>query len=413
MAFALGIATNELSSGKRLNLIAFPLLGMLAWNMAVYVGLAADRFRRVFRRHAPPSDGNRLSRLANRLAGLSSLHGDTHQPLGRALARFAADWARHARPLTAARVSRTLHLGAAAFACGAIAGMYLRALGIEYRAGWESTFLAPEAVHRLLAFALGPASTLTGTPLPGPAQLAQLRWSAGTGENAGPWIHRYAATAFLIILVPRLVLAMSSVAVAARLRRRFRVPGREDFHVRRILRTAHGGSVEVRIVPYGYSPAQLTRQALSGLMVAALGDGTRTRFDTPITYGGEDEWLAVSGAGATEDHILVLFNLASTPEAENHGALLAGVRQVLQQGRSGTALACLVDEAPYRERLAGQAAAAARIGTRRAAWEAMAAAHGMHPFFADLGDDTDAGLVKRLESALVQAPDLIPEKARG
>ena len=164
-------------------------------------------------------------------------------------------------------------------------------------------------------------------------------------------------------------------------------------------------------MPYSYRPSQFTQQALSKLLVAALGDGTHTRFDTPVVYGGEEDWLAGSGIGATEDHVLVLFSLSATPEAENHGALVSGIRQALQQRNSGAALAVLVDEAPYRERLANQAGATARLATRRAAWEGMLAGRAVHPFFVDLAQDDDTALTKRLESALVQAPSLVPTRA--
>ena len=87
-----------------------------------------------------------------------------------------------------------LHLAAVAVAAGALAAMYLRGLGLEYRAGWDSTFLDAQAVHRWLNLLLGPASALSGIALPEPAQLEALRFSTGPGENAARWIHLYALT---------------------------------------------------------------------------------------------------------------------------------------------------------------------------------------------------------------------------
>lgn len=411
VAVALGLATNEISSGRRLNLIAFPLIGMLAWNLIVYGLLIAHGVRSLARHGSSQGGAGRLSRLAAWSSGLSRLASDAHQPLGRALGRFAADWIRHAARLNGARTSRTLHLGAAAFAIGVITGMYLRALGVEYRAGWESTFLNASAVQRLLTLALGPASSVTGIALPGPEHLATLRWSAGAGENAGPWIHLYAATALLFILLPRLLLAAAGGLTAMRLHRRFPVPGREDFHIRRLLRSAHGGSAEVRVVPYSFRPPEPTRRALDQLLSAALGDGARVTFDTPVPYGEEEEWLARGVEAEDADYLIILFNLASTPESENHGALVAGVRQALHSQRSGTVLTILVDESAYRERLTDQASAEVRIGTRRTAWERMLAGVGTQPLFADLAHDEDPALVRLMEGALVEAPNLLSAKA--
>lgn len=409
LALVLGIATNEISSGKRLNLIAFPLIGMLAWNAAVYLAIAVHRLRKLARRGAHGS--GRPAQAVAWVSGLSRLRGGADQPLGRALTRFAADWMRASASLAAARVNRTLHLGAATFAIGVVAGMYLRALGIEYRAGWESTFLGPGAVHRLLGLVLGPASVLTGIRLPGAEHLAGLRWSAGPGDNAGPWIHLYAATALLFILVPRTLLGIGSAIAAARLRRRFPMPGREDFYVRRLLRAAQGGSAEVRVVPYGLRPAEPIRAGLGRLLSGALGDGTRTAFDTPIAYGEEDKWLARGEIGTEVDHLVVLFSLASTPEAENHGALVVGIQRKLERSGGGTALTVMVDQSAYRERLGKQSGAAGRIDARRTAWERMLAAMAIPPFFADLALDQDAEVIRRLEAALVRTPTLVPTRA--
>ena len=407
-ALLLGLATNEIDSGKRLNIIAFPLLGMLAWNFSAYAFLLAGTLRKA----AP---GRRARASPSRLAGLiaraaaPAQRADAQPPLGRALARFAQDWIRHSSKLSYRRASRTLHLAAAALAAGVIAGMYLRALWTEYRAGWESTFIDASTLHALLALVLGPASALTGIGLPGPEQLEGLRWTAGSrGENAGPWIHLYATTAFLFIIGPRLLLAAWSAARAARLRRRFAIPGAEDFYVRRLLRSARGGGASVRVVPYSFHPPEPAQRQLRRLLGDALGDGTDVVLDTPIPYGSEDEWLGQAHFAQEPDHVLVLFNLSSTPEAENHGALVAGLRRRLAGG--GTGIAVLLDESAYRQRLAGQAGAEGRLETRRLAWERMLGQQGVKPLAIDL-EASDPALVRRLEGALMQGPELIPAGA--
>jgi hypothetical protein len=235
-ALAIGLFFNELSGGNRLNIIAFPLLGTLAWNLLLYVILLAAWLGRLRRRDAPPA-----RTWLERLVGSGSAAGGGGHPLlSRAFARFGTDWLRHGGPLTHARVRRNLHLSAAALAVGILIGMYWRALSVEYRAGWESTFVGPATLHGLLQAVLGPASAVTGIGLPSPDRLTALRWSEGNGEIAGPWIHLWAATATLFIIGPRLVLAALSALRAWRLRRRLPVPGREDFYVRRLLREARG-----------------------------------------------------------------------------------------------------------------------------------------------------------------------------
>ena len=88
-------------------------------------------------------------------------------------------WSALVAPLMAARAARVLHLAAALFALGAVAGLYVRGLVFEYRAGWESTFLDAPAVHALLSFFLSPAAQLIGIPFPSVDQIAALRFTSG------------------------------------------------------------------------------------------------------------------------------------------------------------------------------------------------------------------------------------------
>jgi hypothetical protein len=405
-AFILGLLGNELAGGNRLNIIAFPLLGTLLWNLAVYLILLGGLIAALGRGGEPP----RPPLLARWLAGAGGHRRfGAHQPLAGALGRFAGGWVTHAGRLITARTRRTLHLSAAALAAGIVAGMYLRALSVEYRAGWESTFIGSETLHALLSVVLAPASALTGIAVPDPGRLTSLQWSAGPGENAAPWIHLWAATALLFIIGPRLVLALLSAAAAFRLKRRLPGPGREDFYVRRLLREVRGEGANVRIIPYSFHPSPEAVRRLQHLLAAALGESVRTQADPPISYGGEDEWLAAARFGADTDHLLILFNLAATPEAENHGALVTGIRSALRRERSGAGLAAILDETAYRERLAGQAGADARIDSRRRAWAQVL--QGTAHVAVDLASEDEAALVQKLESALVRDPSLVPERA--
>jgi hypothetical protein len=64
------------------------------------------------------------------------------------------------------RAELLLHAAAAALALGLIAGLYLRGLVFDYRVGWESTFLTPDAAVRSSRPVLAPASQLSASPCP-------------------------------------------------------------------------------------------------------------------------------------------------------------------------------------------------------------------------------------------------------
>lgn len=400
LALIVGLLSNEIGSSKRMNIIAFPLIGMFAWNFAVYLGLIVNRLIALVRR----GDEKRSSLLAKWL-GQGAMRAanrlNTQDVMGRGLGAFLNDWVKASSQITGFRAARTLHLGAAFFAVGVIGGLYLRALGVEYRAGWESTFLSAGAVQGLINVLLGPASALTGIALPDVQHIYALNWNQGSnGENAGPWIHLYAASALLFVIGPRLLLAAWNSARGFAIARKFPVPGREDFYVRRLLRNRQGGAGEVRITPYAYRPSDAVTQRLAKLIRSSFGDATRVQIDAPVDYGAEDDWLNGASLRPETDHHLLLFNLSSTPETENHGAFAKGIAERLSKAKQGTAIAAILDESTYRQRLGEQTDSARRLSTRREAWEHMLAPLGLTVLSADLEQEGDAELAARLESAL-------------
>ena len=184
VAVGAGLLANEFGTAKRLDLLAAPLLGTVAWNLLIYLWLIGSALTGRGRVSAAP--------LAELVARADRRSFDGGSAIDRAAASFRRRWAVLTAPLAHARLARTLHLGAAMFAVGLIAGIYTRALVTEYRAGWESTFLSASAVRALLQTVLGPASALSGVPIPDEAGIAAMRWTGpSAGVNAGPWIHLY------------------------------------------------------------------------------------------------------------------------------------------------------------------------------------------------------------------------------
>ena len=163
-----GLVVDQLGPPQRVNLLAPAVWAVVAWNALVYVGLLLPKPGHGFRRW-----------LAQ---GLQK--GDPS--LGRL-------WAQHAAPLTLSRLALVLHLAAAALATGLVIGLYLRGLVLDYRAGWQSTFLDAPTVQAGLNLLLAPAQALTGIQLP---DVAPLRLAPGVDAQAtaAPWIHLLAVT---------------------------------------------------------------------------------------------------------------------------------------------------------------------------------------------------------------------------
>ncbi len=379
VAFLIGLASNELGGQRWINIVAFPLLGMLAWNLAVYLALAVEAVRGT-------SAGGKTLHPLRRIAAtlLQPLPaawrriGGGNAALARGIEQFMRDGLEFGAPLAAARARRILHLAAAALAAGAVAGMYWRGLGFEYRAGWESTFLNEEAVARMLAVVLGPASAITGIALPDAAHLAALRWPAGApGENAARWIHLYAVTAALFILLPRLLLALAAWRQERRWRDAFPLPAATDPYFRRLLAAVRGEGLAVRVVAYSYHLPATAQEVLRALLSDVLGERTRVDFGEVIAYGAEDEYLlqAAKPGTAVADYLVVVFSMAATPEEENHAVLVRGLAALVEQGRAAHRLLVLVDQSAYAQRLAREAGAAKRLEQRRHAWNEILRGH--------------------------------------
>lgn len=403
LALTLGVATNELDAAGRLNIIAFPLLTMLAWNLLVYGVLAVIQARRLVRNGPAPQTPGLLARLTRWTMERALPANGGGTVTARAIARFVSDWLSVAAPLHQARIRRTLHLAAAALAAGVLVGMYARALGVEYRAGWESTFIDAGTLHRFVQIVLAPASALTGVALPGVDQLEAIQWSGGqNGENAGRWIHLFATTVALFIIGPRLLLAVWETARAGWLADRLPVPGREDFHTRRLLRGARDAGALVRIVPYSFRLAPDDEQRLTALLGGVLGDRAQVAVESPVAFGADDAWLDALTVDPETDHLVVLFNLSATPEAETHGAFVARLKARIEGDRSGAALTVIIDESAYHQRLAGQAGSARRLDARRLAWKSVISHSGVSPLVLNLSSDDQPALMTKLESMMMQ-----------
>jgi hypothetical protein len=415
LALGAGLSLSALDGTRRINVLAFPLLGLVLWNLLVYA-VAVTRWIRALTRRAP--DRGSVARLlaqsaVARVRRLIARSAAFNAPLAGALGRFLGEWYEAARPSLVARATRLLHLSAAAVGLGLIGGLYLRGIGLAYQAGWESTFLGPEHVRALLRVVYGPASLVTGIPVPDAAHLAAIRWEDGRGgENAAPWIHLLGATALLFVVLPRLALALGTTLVVWRRSLSAPMPASLGPY----FRSAFGGMAGVigrgivAVVPYAYEPPGAATAALGRLLPAALGESLAVDVRAPVRYGEEDDFLrrlSEGGGGAIADVMALLFSLAATPEDQSHGHVIAGVRDWLTRSHRQAQLLVLVDERPYAERMSGPAGFAERLAARRGVWEGFVAARGLKACVLDLAEGqatapADAEAVERLRAALWQ-----------
>jgi hypothetical protein len=123
-----------------------------------------------------------------------------------------------------------------------------------------------------------------------------------------------------------------------------------------------------------------------------------------VAYGDEESFIEHLGdrGGGIVDVIVLLCNLAATPEDENHGAVIAGVRDWLTTSARHAQLLVLVDAVPYAARMASQGGAKERMAERRRAWLEFVAARGLSACVVDLAASAPtADRTQLVEHALV------------
>jgi hypothetical protein len=394
VALVAGFTADALGGERRINLLAFPLLALLAWNLAMYGLLLLGPL--VARREPAAGLVRGAARATDWLARrrVAGVAPEEARWLAASLRRFAALWSAPSAPILAARLRRLLHLGALGFAAGIVAGMYVRGLAFEYRASWESTFLDAPQVARLLGAVLGPAAAVLDGLRPDPAPpaaalLAEPSIAALRAPGAGPaatWIHLWALTAGAVIVAPRALLAWREGRRARRLAARL-APAFDEPYYLRLRAPDRGAGVRVEVLPYSHRLAPAAQDALLELLHELFGNRSRVEVRGPLDYGAEPPPAVDPSPHAR----VVVFNLAQSPEEEVHGAFLAALRHAQGDAEHPPALLVLLDEEPYRARIDG--AGSDRIAQRRRAWERVGRAADLRmAALRPLGADADAAL---------------------
>ena len=310
-------------------------------------------------------------------------------PLATALRRFTREWAQVEHPLLLERAQRLMHNAAALVAAGLIAGLYVRGIVFRYEAGWESTFLSPKSVHTLLEVLYGPAAILSGIGLPSISGVEALRWTgvSGGGE-AARWIHLIALTATLYIIVPRLSLACMSGFNLWRLSRNPPLPAAVTGYGRAVLAGSTGGArrESVSVICFAYEPNPASVAGLQTLLAATLGAIIKVEIRTTVRYGEEEAFRdTVTGSGAdAADWTVLLMTAASTPEAENHGAVISTLRDALARKSQPLPLLVVIDRGPYAARMQGDATFEQRLRERCSLWSEFVAGYGLSACLVDL-----------------------------
>jgi len=339
-AFVLGWLTNELGPHQQINLLSFPLLGLIVWNLTI-CGLSIWADWKSRRTSAATPATSRRTQGADAAAT--------------ARGEFTTRVAAWEKPRQHARIKWAFHAAAIALALGIVAGMYARGLAKEYKAAWQSTFLERPQVKGLTVAVLGPASVVTGIKVPDPLE-------KNTPQNAAPWIHLWAASALLFIVIPRLMLANMARLQAKKSQPDYREEFGSWLTVCRSLTSGHTQKAD--IVPVHYEPEPRVRDSLRLILQHLWGAHVSADFHPPVAYGAEE-----SATLSPPQYLALMFPLATTPESDIHGALLSSFAAAGPERRRRL---LVLDATGFEARFHTLPEYPQRLSARRASWEKIA-----------------------------------------
>jgi hypothetical protein len=232
-AFLLGLATNLLGPARQIHVIRNPIFILIAWNLLVFLTLFVLFLRRKIKTQQVTSivpaantvESLRISSRSNQSkvpwVVKHLLPGVWHffhrmifavreqRNVAQIMRRFSHHWFSVAGALVVSRWRRLLHLGSVFIATGAVAGMYFRGLFQGYRVVWDSTFIVEqESVATFIRVLFAPSlwiSNLFGLGLANRISVDRLLTPGG--DEADGWIHLFAISVLLAVVLPRLALA--------------------------------------------------------------------------------------------------------------------------------------------------------------------------------------------------------------
>ncbi len=238
-AAGLGLASNGLSLGRRIHVLANPVTALVCWNLALYAA-AVWAYARTPGRNATATGRAPLRPvlflLARAGAGWARLRGaDADRASApdsgasrRTRVRFASDYAATCTAPILARFERLAHVAAIAFAAGALAGIHFQGIAFEYRMEWGSTLVStPEMRAQIAALLFLPARLVLGADFPDAAQFALA--ATQEGAPAAIWFRVFAITVASFVAVPRTLLAASASLRARRLARNVPLPAGDPY----------------------------------------------------------------------------------------------------------------------------------------------------------------------------------------
>lgn len=248
-AVVLGTALDRIDNPHQVNMLSPPLLGVLAWNLAMYVLLLVSAVLPARWWQRTP-----LAAVQRWLAGVPPGKRRTGRLRTDVLARFHEQWLRAAGAQQWRWWKQLLHLSAAGWALGLVFSIVLGGVVREYRVGWESTLLGVQQVHAFLSALFAPVVALLPFEPFSVADLQRMAFRSGADigvVEARRWVWMYIALLFVAVIVPRLLLAAWAAWQRRRLGRAIAIDLRDPYYVQVLARVSPARITLAMVAPEG------------------------------------------------------------------------------------------------------------------------------------------------------------------
>jgi hypothetical protein len=236
IACLLGAVIDRIDNPHQVNMLSPPLLGVLAWNLAVYLLLLVSMVMPA--RLAPHLPLASLQRWVNGVPGNGRRTGRLRTDV---FARFQQQWLQATAAQQWLWGKQLLHLCAAGWAVGLMVSVVAGGVVREYRVGWESTLLGVGQVHAFLELLFTPVVALLPFDAFSVADLERMAFRSGAAiavDEARRWVWMYVALLALLVVLPRLLLAAVAGWQRHRHGRAVRIDLRDPYFVQVLARVS-------------------------------------------------------------------------------------------------------------------------------------------------------------------------------
>jgi hypothetical protein len=194
-------------------------------------------------------------------------------------------------------------------------------------------------------------------------EMHRTQGQVASSAPALPWIHLYAGTLVLLVIVPRLLLAALSVWRAhAVMLKRMRSMGWKTYLIR-TLRSVEGGQEVITVLIHATDATPTHREVWTRGVRDRFGRMVETEMIT-VPLGDEDDFVAEWKPA--HPRVFIIFNLATTPELEVQRRFALDVKQVLMTRQPEAELMVLLDATSIGNRWSPE-----KLAVREKLWTEM------------------------------------------